>query len=308
MARDWHSTFAGWSKPPSDTEEAKAERAATMIREAIRASDVLRDKQIDVYASGSYRNNTNVQTDSDIDVAVVCRKSIWSDKPPGITDAMLGLSPSTYSLDDVRRDVGSALSAKFGAGVSAGDKAFDVRETSTRLDADVAVFLEYRRYSGGRNAAGGWDYLTGVETRPRSAPSTRIINWHQQHYDRGVERNLATRRRFKRVVRILKRLRGAMLEEGTSTQRASAESAASYLIESLVFNAPDGAFNRSEHTYVDDVREVVRSLWHLLDNEARANALVEVNRIKPLFDPSQRWTRIGAKEFLGHAWTFAGFT
>jgi hypothetical protein len=35
MARNWKALFTSWSQPASDTEEAKADRAARMIRETI---------------------------------------------------------------------------------------------------------------------------------------------------------------------------------------------------------------------------------------------------------------------------------
>jgi len=77
MTRDWHSNFSTWAKPPSETEETKASNAARMINEAIRASAALSGKNVEVYATGSYRNNTNTRAESDIDVAKIRRES-WS--------------------------------------------------------------------------------------------------------------------------------------------------------------------------------------------------------------------------------------
>ena len=83
MPRDWKALFTSWSKPASDTEEAKAARAAQMIRQAIHEHEPLKTKQTSVYATGSYRNNTNTRLESDIDVAVVLHDSFFSEYPSG---------------------------------------------------------------------------------------------------------------------------------------------------------------------------------------------------------------------------------
>ncbi|WP_437284419.1 hypothetical protein [Sorangium sp. So ce406] len=101
-------------------------------------------------------------------------------------------------------------------------KAFDVRASGARLDAEVAVFLKHRRYTGKKTATGAWEYIDGVELRPRNAPAERIINWPEQHYDRGIAKNEATNRRFKRMVRIFKRLRADMAVQGDTEQQSAA--------------------------------------------------------------------------------------
>ena len=219
MARDWQKLFKSWAKPPSDTEEEKGSNAARMINDALRSYGPLKNRNFGVYATGSYRNNTNIRLGSDIDVAVVLTDAIFSDYPLDAppTREMLGFTSASYGLVELRDDVGKALEAKFGPkGVTAGDKTYNVHENSYRLDADVTAFCEYRRYSGKKNSDGSWHYHQGTEMRPRNDPNKRIINWHQQHYDQGVARNYATKRRFKRLTRILKRLRDDMCETGQS--------------------------------------------------------------------------------------------
>jgi hypothetical protein len=309
MARDWHEVFKTWAKPPSDTEEEKGSRAAQMINGAVRSSDALKSRGFDVYATGSYRNNTNIRLGSDIDVAVVLLDAFYADYPVfSPTAEMLGHKPASYGLTEFLDDVSKALTSKFGAGgVTQGDKAFNVHENSYRLDADVSVFVEHRRYTGKMNANGTWHYLSGVEMRPRSNPARRIINWHQQHYDHGVARNTATRRRFKRITRILKRLRDEMRGQGTSDAKSAAANASSFLIESLVFNAPDTCFNLAEGSYYEDVRATISSLWNTTKDDASCADLFEVNRIKQLFASTQPWTRAQAHEFLLRAWQHVGF-
>lgn len=311
MPRDWDNIFRYWAKPFSDTAEEKADNAARLIRQALHQWPALKSRNFEVYPSGSYRNNTNTRQESDIDIAVVLTDAHYSAYPSNgsLTWNMLSLGKATYELPHFRDDVGAALEDAFGSsGVTPGDKAFDVHENTYRLDADVAVFLQHRRYTGQQNQHGAWLYLTGAEMRPRSDPNKRIINWHQQHYDEGVARNEVTKRRFKRVTRILKRLRDDMVASGTPVARASAERMASFLIECLVFNATDTSFNRSTDGYYDDVRAVLVDLWGATEMDlASCSTFLEVSRLKWLFHSTQPWNRADVHEFLARAWEHVGF-
>jgi tRNA nucleotidyltransferase (CCA-adding enzyme) len=69
MARDWESWLHMAARPASATEEAMRDRTEQRIREAIRASSEL-PSTVRVYVKGSYKNNTNVRQDADVDVCV----------------------------------------------------------------------------------------------------------------------------------------------------------------------------------------------------------------------------------------------
>jgi len=183
MARDWHELFRTWAKPPSESEEAKASRAAQMIRDALRGDTALASRDFIVYPTGSYRNNTNIRLGSDVDVAVVFRGAFFYEIPPGRSPAEFGLGQSaSYGLEDFRAEVSRALVAKFGAGVQARAKTFTILGNSSRLPADATPFLPHRMYTGRRRPDGAWEYQEGVETRPTTEPARRIINWHQEHF------------------------------------------------------------------------------------------------------------------------------
>ncbi len=308
MARDWHEDFKRWAKPPSETEEQKASNAASMINDAIRASPALARRGVSVYATGSYRNNTNVRLGSDIDVAIVLNDGMFFDLPIGLTAAQVGITvPLDYGLADFRSDVALALTAKFGhGGVKPGKKTFNITANSYRLEADATVFLQYRRYTGAKTAAGGWHYEQGVELRPADNPNARVINWHDDHYAHGIVRNDATGRRFKRVTRILKRLRDEMSESGRAEAQRAAKPMNSFLIECLVFNASDACFGRVQGSYYEDVRAVIGELWQKTEDDVVCT-FDEVNRKKKLFGPGQDWTQQQANKFLYEAWLHAGY-
>lgn len=309
MAIDWIETFKQWAAPPSETEEEKASNAARMINDAVRETKKLPGCNFSVYPTGSYRNNTNVRAGSDVDVAIVLEDAFWWTLPPGLTEAQVGIgnTPATYDLSKFREALGGALAQKFGNDVKPGNKTFDIIGNSYRLPADATPFLLHRHYTGTRFSDGTWEYRLGVETRPRNDGGKRIINWHQNHYDNGVSKNTATNRRFKRVTRILKRMKAHMLEAGTAEARLSAQPVASFLIECMVYNAPNSCFNQQEGSYYEDVKAVIAHVWNQTKEDAQAAKLVEVNERKLLFGGQQAWARAQAHEFLLRTWNHVGF-
>src|ERR1700756_722630 len=107
-----------------------------------------------------------------------------------------------------------------------------------------------RRYLGTLQSY--W-YDSGTQLLPDNGG--QIINWPRQNYDNGVAKNDATSRRFKAVVRILKRLRNEMVDNGHKV----AEPIPSYLMECLVWNVPNQGFGHDK--YYDDVRYAIAHLW-----------------------------------------------
>ena len=72
MTSSLEALLGGWTGPSSATEQEKQERTERMIRDAISAHEPFNDCRRSVYAKGSYPNNTNVRTDSDVDIVVQC--------------------------------------------------------------------------------------------------------------------------------------------------------------------------------------------------------------------------------------------
>ena len=133
MSRDWEAQFRAWSKPPGKTEQDRCDNAASAIRNAIKASDNLRTRGVSVFTQGSYRNNTNVRKDSDVDIGILCTDTFFYDPlPEGWTLERLGFSDATYQYDQYKNEVEEALASYFGrSGVHRGNKAFDVHEQAT---------------------------------------------------------------------------------------------------------------------------------------------------------------------------------
>lgn len=300
MAYDWEDTFRLWSQPPSDTEDAKCGNAERMVRDAIDKDPILSNHTIKVFATGSYKNNTNVRNDSDVDICIECFDSFYDDLPSdnSVTPEDLGFSKATYPYGQFKNDVHSALIGKFGkVAVTRGNKTFDIHENTYRVDADVTPAFEHRRYYRGNNSS--ISYLSGIELSPDNGG--RVINWPDQHYSNGVQKNNQTLHRFKFNVRILKRLRNEMEKSHILTPNLIP----SFLIECLVWNVPNENFG---HTFLQgDVRAVLAFLFNETRSDEQCSEWGEVSELKYLFQGNQAWTREQAHMFCDKSWDYLGF-
>jgi predicted nucleotidyltransferase len=294
MSRDWEEQFREWAKPPGKTEQDRCDNAASAVRNAIRASDRFRARNVSVFAHGSYRNNTNVRKDSDVDIGILCTDTLLNDFPPGMDRDDFGLSPATYHYEQYKNEVEEALVDYFGrAAVKRGNKAFDVHETSYHVEADVAAFFEHRRYEKDGTYIEGVALLTDKEKK-------RVINWPEQHYKNGTRKNTETRTRFKSIVRVLKSLSNDIAGKGIQ-----AGNIPGFLIECLVWNAPNSDFQHS--TYTADVREVLAYLFNNTKTYEACKEWGEVSELIYLFHSSQKWTWQQAHAFISAAWDYVGF-
>lgn len=290
----WETTFNEWAQPPGQTEQEKCANAEKAIKNAIKTSDVFKSRNINVFAQGSYRNNTNVKKESDVDIAVVCNDVFLSDLPNGKTWSDFGITDGNYNYTQFKNEVGQALTAYFGSGsVTRGNKAFNIRENSYHVEADVAPFFEHRRYQSNGT------YILGVELRPDNGG--KVINWPQQHYDNGVAKNNLTNRNFKRTIRILKSLCVNMEENNV----AASKKIPGFLIECLAWNCPDQNFMYS--SYVDSVRACLAHLFNNTITDEKCSEWGEVSELKYLFRGGQKWTREQAHNFISAAWEYVGY-
>jgi hypothetical protein len=293
-------TFASWSQGPGQTEADKCANAESAVRRAIANDDELKKRDITVFPQGSYRARTNVRQDSDVDICIRYNSTFFDIYPEGKTREEFGNVAGSMNFAAFKDMVGTALTNYFGhENVKRGNKAFDVHANTYRIAADVIPTFEHRRYTGQLNSNGSYYYLSGVAFDPDNGG--RVFNWPQQNYDNGVAKNNQTGRSFKRAVRIIKRLRYAMEDDGV----AAAKDIPSFLIECLVWNVPNDYFLHS--SYTADVRA---ALAHLFNNTLKyedCSEWGEENELKYLFRGPQPWTREQAHNFVSAAWDYAGF-
>ena len=291
MPRFSEETLNGWRKPPSDTEETKLSNIERMVKECINVDNTLKSMQIKIFGQGSYVNDTNVRLNSDVDLNVEYKDGFYFDLPSGMTRSDFGLNnPISYSASAFKNDVQSALVRSFGSDVRRKNKCLVIDGNTYRVGADVVPTWEYRRYSMDGS------YVEGVRFFADNGQT--VTNFPIQHIENGKEKNRRTQRRFKRLTRIYKRLRAQMVKDGQSVNG----NITSFLLESLLWNVPDGIFNYE--TWTDRLKHSIAYLWNNTQKEKDCDDWCEVSGMLPLFDDSRKWKRESVNTYLLQLWCY----
>ncbi len=236
----------------------------------------------DFYLQGSYRNDTNILGDSDVDVVLELTSAFRHDKS-ALSQYEQGLlaatfHPASHDWNDFRREALKALEAGFGRGmVSQGNKSIKLKAAPPRLAADVVICMGHRQYTS------RYSYVEGI-TFYALRDKRWIINFPKEHYKNGAAESGRTWDRYKRTVRMFKNARNHLI----STGRISAGLAPSYFVECLLYNAPDSAF---QYGFQDTYRSIVN--W-MVQNDL--DGLVCQNDQQLLFGSSpEQWSMVDAK-------------
>ena len=285
--------LAGWTGPSSSTEQDKQERTERMIREAVAAHRAFDGVSLSVYAKGSYANNTNVKSDSDVDVAVECGDVVyWGEHASGAHPASTPYA-GVWTPTKLRAELVAAMQAKFSDSVdTSGSTAIRVDSSSARVEADVVPCFEYHYYFEDGT------YREGARVFKKDGSSTE--NYSKLQLQHGTAKNNRTNTYYKKTVRILKRAENVMVETGVHREVPS------FFIECLVFNCPDAVF--AESTWTETVKEALRHIWNGLQGDVepatQSERWLEVNEAKYLFSHKQKWTRADGRDFANAAWNY----
>ena len=99
MAKFTQEQLTQMSRPASDTEEAKLQNAASMLKKALNSSNIVDSSKYEVFGQGSYANNTNIRQNSDIDINVCYTSGFYYTIPDGTKKEDYGLgTPIAYSF------------------------------------------------------------------------------------------------------------------------------------------------------------------------------------------------------------------
>jgi hypothetical protein len=296
---DWETLLKTASKPPSQTEDNKRQKTEDEIRKALSGYEPLKGRPYVVYAKGSYANNTNVRLNYDVDIAVEYGGFFFFDLmfgAKGAAPADLGItvpSGDPYTRDEFKADVKGALDQAFGSSaISTGRIAYRVRGKATTLPADVVPCWQYRRY----------DSVSAYHAGSRVFPSNGGCkdNFPEIQRTRGTKKNDRTSRRYKRMVRALKKLQTTLVAEGKLTEELP-----SYLTECLVYNVPDECFNNS--TYTADMRFVLATIFNATRSAEASDDWLEVHQLQFLFKGTTQWTIGDVHKVATAAWNRLGF-
>lgn len=215
-------TLSRWSHHQA----AKAfKQAHVPIRQALAAHKGLEQFRYEVFLQGSYKNDTNLGGDSDVDVVIRLAHKVNAD--------VVALRGTELQRDDshkaahkqwqlFRRHALRAVRARFGDDASSGRKTLKIKKGRLPADADLVVTLRYR---------GGIAFYLSDERR-------WVASFPQQHHQWGSKKEKATSQRFKRTIRMFKAARNRLVEKKVFAKDA----APSYFIECLLYNVPDGLF------------------------------------------------------------------
>ena len=261
-------------------------RTHQAIRSALEAHSWPQEMAYNVFLQGSYRNDTNIRGDSDVDVVVQLPSAFRHDasllSPFEQNQLDSTFEPALYDWDDFRRDVLRALVNRFGSNlVAQGNKSIKVKADPPRLATDVVACIEYRKYLNYHS------YVEGI-TFWALQGKYWIVNYPKEHYRNGAAKSVSTSDRYKRTVRMFKNARNFLVSNG----KINAALAPSYFIESLTYNAPDAAFQSGfQDTYYSIVK------WMTSTN---LTGLVCQNGQQYLFGPSaEQWSVQDAQAFAG---------
>jgi hypothetical protein len=147
-----------------------------------------------------------------------------------------------------------------------------------------------------------WDDLARQYRQARGitilgSDGTWVHNFPDQHHANGVSKRARTAHRFKRHVRIFKRLRDDLVRE----QKLAPGRVPSFLIECLTYAVEDHYFLVETDDRYDRAYRILQRMWELLDNPPWTSTATEINGIKFLFHAAQPWTIDNARGFVALA-------
>jgi len=226
-----------WSHQGSVTQSSSTYATVKRALESSKAGYA--SQAFEIFLQGSYGNDTNIFSESDVDI-VIRLDSVFhhalGDLPPEQNAAFKKAhSDATYTYAEFKAHVVSALEMSFGRAVSGGDKAIKIAANGSRRNADVLVATQFRRYRKFWTIT-DQEYEFGICFF--TATGVRIANYPRQHSTNCTTKHQATNRWFKPVVRILKNLRGKLVDNGS----ISKDVAPSYFLEGLLYNVPKEKF------------------------------------------------------------------
>ena len=259
-----------------------AKQTHESIRAALKAYDWPKEVRYEVYLQGSYKNDTNIRGDSDVDVVVQLNSTFFENLPVNLK-RQFGFRDASYRWEEFRSDVLTALRNHYGPGrVREGRKSLKVQ--TPYLPADVVVSVQYHKYPEPPRSKD--NFVEGMAFWVRSE-GRWVINYPKIHYENGVKKNEKTNKRYKPTVRMFKNARTYLVDRGVIPP----DLAPSYFLECLLYNVPNDKFGPNlQSTF----REVI--VWLQKTDFGR---FVCQNEQLLLFGSSpEQWSEDSADRFL----------
>ena len=289
--------LSGWCQPASNTEESKISNAINMIKDAISKSQELADLDIEVFVQGSYANNTNVRTNSDVDVTIMLKSTVFYELIDGLNSSDYGFTEGQISFSEYKERVIRALINKFGKeNLALGNKSVKISSNSYHVDADAVIAFQFRNYKT-INSSRHDRFIEGIKFISNNG--AHVVNYPKQHIQNGIEKNKATNHEYKNLVRIFKHIRNNMVDDSI----VDGDKISSFLVECLIWNVPNNVIS-GYSTWSETVQNAISYLYNEI-NQNKHLEWGEVSEYLYLFR-SRKWSDTDAKNFLEKAWTYLG--
>lgn len=316
-----------YSQPLSATEDAMCKNAIRMVADALKKFGFTDDnaeitplyddtfayslnmrqitgpRKIKLFVQGSYANNTNVRTESDVDVAVIQEDVIYPEYRSAESffsqsDADYGFTSSNITAKMFKDEVQIVLEGKFGSDVERKNKSIKVHGNTYRKDADTVPCRRYRDYRNDYRKDVN-NYVGGVVIYPDDGG--QIINYPEQHIANGRLKNKTTNHHYKKMVRIMKKMRYIMESSTNASYCYAAKAVSSFMLESLLWNIEDSWYitNCGVYRKVFSFNQLIAVLR---SRKSQFNDYKEANGIKPLCPTAAEYAHIC--EFLDQLYVF----
>lgn len=309
-----------YSAPLSETENQKCLNAIKMIRDALKnlgftddgkniskmyddtyayaldMRSISENRKVCLFIQGSYANNTNVRTQSDVDIAVV-QEDVFTTEYRSSTslypqsDSDYGFCNVSLNAKSFKDEIQNCLEQKFGSDVERKNKSIKIHGNTYRKDADSVPCCRYRDYRNDYQKDKS-NYIAGIVITPDYGK--KIINYPEQHIANGRKKNNDTNGYYKKMVRIIKKMRYIMCDLGYT----EAERVSSFGLESLLWNLPDSLFMKYS-IYRYEFGEIIEYLYN---HKEKINSYKEANGIKPLCPTIQDF--LNYKNFINKLFIF----
>ena len=247
-------------------------------------------KNFKVYLQGSYRNATNIYSESDVDIVIQLDDCFHSDLMSLSEIERVAykktFSDALYTHVDFKRDVLAVLMSQYGAAVESGGKAISIAANGSRRKVDVIVATQFRRYSKFKSLD-DMQYIEGLCFF--NAAGEKIANYPNQHAINLTLKHQDANQLLKPMIRIFKNLRSKLITDGVM----DASIAPSYYIEGLLYNIPSESFVTN---YQDSFVNVID--W--IQTKANKDTLLCANEQNFLLRQNAQtsWERANAQIFI----------
>ena len=229
-----------WSHQGSITQSSMTYNTIKNVLESTHSAYA--DKDYTVFLQGSYGNDTNIYSDSDVDIVIRLNSCFYHDLESLPDDQKAAFkkahSDATYCYFEFKKDVLALLEDTYCDSIKPGNKAIKIVASGGRRNADVLITTEYRRYY---KFLSTYDESHDTGICFHLSDNIRVANYPKEHSANCTTKQQATNGWFKPMVRVLKNLRGKLVED----EMIEAGVAPSYYIEGLLYNVPNEKFGKS---------------------------------------------------------------